>query len=162
MNKVLSILLLGLCSPLVFADSGHRAGHDVQGKDPAITSMSSSEDPGHPRKVTRTIEVLMDDTMRFMPSDISVKVGETVQFSVRNVGRITHEMVIGSVSELMAHAAEMRKSPGMIHMETNMISLAPGHRGTLVWRFDKTGAVDFACLIPGHLEAGMVGRVIVG
>ena len=30
-----------------------------------------------------------------------------------------------------------------------------------VWRFTKTGEFEFACLIPGHLEAGMHGKIIV-
>jgi len=42
-----------------------------------------------------------------------------------------------------------------------MITLAPGQRGGIVWQFDKPGAVDFACLVPGHREAGMVGKVEV-
>ena len=41
------------------------------------------------------------------------------------------------------------------------ITLKPGQRGGLVWQFGEAGTVDFACLIPGHLEAGMVGKVAV-
>lgn len=71
-------------------------------------------------------------------------------------------MVIGSMEQLKAHAAEMRNTPGMQHAEPNMITLEPGKSGDLVWKFDEVGTVDFACLIPGHLEAGMVGKVKVG
>lgn len=42
-----------------------------------------------------------------------------------------------------------------------MITLDPGKIGGLVWQFDQAGTVDFACLIPGHMEAGMVGKVKV-
>jgi uncharacterized cupredoxin-like copper-binding protein len=51
--------------------------------------------------------------------------------------------------------------PGMEHAESNMVTLKPGQRGGIVWQFDKPGAVDFACLLPGHLEAGMAGKVRV-
>jgi uncharacterized cupredoxin-like copper-binding protein len=51
--------------------------------------------------------------------------------------------------------------PGMEHAEPNMITLKAGQRGGIVWQFDKSGTVDFACLIPGHLEAGMTGKVRV-
>jgi len=55
----------------------------------------------------------------------------------------------------------MRKMPGMKHAEPNMITLNAGQTGGIVWQFDKAGEVDFACLIPGHMEAGMVGKVKV-
>jgi uncharacterized cupredoxin-like copper-binding protein len=104
----------------------------------------------------------MDDTMRFTPSQIRVEPGETVRFFIKNVGKIPHEMVIGSLAELKVHAEQMRKMPGMKHSEPNMITLGAGQRGGLVWQFDKAGTVDFACLIPGHMEAGMLGKVTVG
>lgn len=117
--------------------------------------------PGNPADVVRTIEVSMDDNMRFVPDDITVKAGETVRFFARNDGKVAHEMVIGSMDELKAHAEMMRKMPGMQHAEPNMITLNPGQRGGIVWKFDTPGTVDFACLITGHMEAGMIGKVTV-
>ncbi|TAK72435.1 MAG: hypothetical protein EPO19_01795 [Betaproteobacteria bacterium] len=55
----------------------------------------------------------------------------------------------------------MRKMTGMEHAEPNMVTLAPGESGELVWRFTKAGTFDFACLQPGHFEAGMMGKVLV-
>ena len=55
----------------------------------------------------------------------------------------------------------MCKMPGMIHKEANQITLAPGQRGGIVWQFAKAGTVTYACLVPGHKEAGMVGTVEV-
>jgi uncharacterized cupredoxin-like copper-binding protein len=70
-------------------------------------------------------------------------------------------MVIGTLDELKEHAESMRKMPGMEHTEPNMVTLKSDLRGDIVWQFDKPGTVDFACLSPGHMEAGMVGKVIV-
>ena len=70
-------------------------------------------------------------------------------------------MVIGSVDELQEHARMMRSSPGMQHDDANMISLAPGESTDLIWQFGDAGSFDFACLIPGHLEAGMTGKIRV-
>jgi len=122
---------------------------------------STAGRPGDPAKVSRTIEVSMDDSMRFAPDKISVKAGETIRFFVRNRGKLRHEMVIGTMDDLKQHAQEMRKMPDMKHAEPNMTSLAPGQRGGIVWQFDKPGTVDFACLVPGHMEAGMLGKVEV-
>ena len=55
----------------------------------------------------------------------------------------------------------MRKMPGMEHAEPNQVTLDPGQSGDLVWQFTKADAVDFACLVPGHFEAGMKGEVLV-
>ena len=169
MKKFVSILVLACAPALVFAAGEHSGAHGATGHSMAgnnmgghsMSGMSSVGKPGDPAKVSRTIEVVMDDTMRFTPALIDVKVGETIRFFVKNSGRIPHEMVIGSMADLKAHAEEMKKMPGMQHAEPNMITLNSGQRGGLVWTFDQAGTVDFACLIPGHMEAGMVGKVNV-
>ena len=117
--------------------------------------------PGDPKKVLRTIQVTMSDDMKFAPAQVNVKRGETIQFVLRNAGRIKHEMVIGSMAELKQHAELMRKFPGMEHDEPNQVALDSGESGELVWQFTKAGKVDFACLQPGHFEAGMTGGVSV-
>ena len=99
--------------------------------------------------------------MRFTPAEISVKAGETIRFFVVNKGRLPHEMVIGTANELDEHAEMMRKMPDMKHAEPNQLNLGPGQRGGIVWTFDKSGAFAFACLVPGHKEAGMVGKIAV-
>ena len=65
------------------------------------------------------------------------------------------------MAELKEHAAMMGKMPKMKRAEPNMVSLDARQRGGIVWQFDKTGTVDFACLVPGHLEAGMAGKISV-
>lgn len=117
--------------------------------------------PGEAAKVTRTIEVAMNDKMRFRPSQIAVKRGETVRFVVKNSGKLNHEMVLGSIKELNEHAKMMRKMPEMEHADENMVSVEPGKSGELIWQFSKAGKFDFACLQPGHFEAGMKGKVVV-
>lgn len=117
--------------------------------------------PGDPQKVSRTIRLVMSDDMKFTPAKIDVKRGETIRFVLKNSGQIKHEMVIGSMAELKQHADLMRRMPGMEHADANQVTLAPGKTGELVWQFTKAGAVDFACLEPGHFEAGMIGTVSV-
>lgn len=117
--------------------------------------------PGNPKNVSRAIQVLMSDDMKFTPAKIDVKRGETIKFVVRNAGQIKHELVIGSMAELKQHAELMRKMPGMEHADPNMVTLDPGKSGELVWQFTKAGTVDFACLQPGHFEAGMMGKISV-
>ena len=117
--------------------------------------------PGDPGKVTRTIAVEMNDAMRFRPDSIRVKRGETIRFIVRNTGKVKHEMVLGTIKELKEHAELMRKFPEMEHDDPNQVSVDPGMTGELAWQFTRDGTFDFACLVPGHFEAGMVGKVRV-
>lgn len=171
MKKILSILVLGALPTFALASGDHSGrqnqqandmrnmSHDMKGK--SHEGENTMGKPGDPAKVSRVLDVMMDDGMRFTPSEINVNAGETIRFFIKNGGKLTHEMVIGSMDELQEHAAMMRSMPGMKHNEPNMITLASGQRGGIVWQFDKASTVDFACLVPGHLEAGMVGKIVV-
>jgi uncharacterized cupredoxin-like copper-binding protein len=157
MKKASILLFLSLASVAAMAAGDHQGGHAMHGDQQA----SAVGVPGKATDVTRTIDVSMDDSMRFVPDHVTVKAGETVRFFVKNLGKMPHEMVIGSMAELKEHAEMMRNMPGMQHAEPNMITLKPGQRGGLVWKFEQPGSVDFACLVPGHMEAGMVAKVTV-
>ncbi|MCY1525892.1 hypothetical protein D9M68_608930 [compost metagenome] len=116
---------------------------------------------GERDQATRTIEIRMTDQMRFTPDKLQVKVGETIRFVHRNDGQMLHEFVLGSKPELDAHAALMAKFPGMRHDEPYMVHVAPGQRGEIIWTFNRAGDFDFACLIAGHYQAGMLGKISV-
>jgi uncharacterized cupredoxin-like copper-binding protein len=112
-------------------------------------------------KGARTIEIRMTDDMRFRPDRIEVREGETIRFVVRNGGKVLHEMVIGTDKDLAEHAALMQKFPTMEHEEPYMKHVRPGRKDDLVWNFNRPGTFQFACLIPGHFEAGMKGTIVV-
>jgi len=116
---------------------------------------------GELRDVRRTIEVGMADTMRFTPARIDVRLGETVRFVVLNRGKAMHEFVIGTRAENEKHAELMKRHPGMEHDEPYMAHVAPGRRGQIVWRFNRAGQFEFACLVAGHYDAGMKGVIRV-
>ncbi|WP_319782651.1 cupredoxin family protein [Oceanisphaera sp. IT1-181] len=160
MKKTLSVLMLSLLPGLAMAagEHGDHQGHDMAAMQQNMQGVGL---PGKAADVSRTIEVVMHDNMRFSPDHIEVKAGETVRLFIKNSGKAAHELVIGDVASLQEHADMMRQMPDMKHAEPNMISLQPGQRGGLVWKFDQAGSVDFACLLPGHMEAGMKGRVEV-
>jgi len=114
-----------------------------------------------PRKAKSTIRIEMSDAMRFSPAELEVRQGDTVRFVVRNAGRQTHELVLGTLEELKHHADLMGKHPGMEHDESWMVHVAPGKTGELGWQFTRSGTYYYGCLIPGHFEAGMFGKVVV-
>jgi uncharacterized cupredoxin-like copper-binding protein len=117
---------------------------------------------GDARNAKRRIEVGMADHMRFSPERIEVRQGETVKFVVRNNGRVMHEFVIGTRAENARHAELMVKFPAMEHDEPYMAHVPPGRTGEVVWTFNRVGEFEFACLIAGHYQGGMVGTIKVG
>jgi uncharacterized cupredoxin-like copper-binding protein len=116
---------------------------------------------GEARQVKRSIPVGMADNMRFTPDRIDVRLGETVRFVVRNSGKVMHEFVIGTRAENAKHAELMVKFPNMEHDEPNMAHVSPGKTGEIIWTFNRPGEFEFACLIAGHYQAGMVGTIRV-
>jgi len=151
-NFILTALSVAITTSTVFAAGNHAGGHadsDAIGK------------PGKATNVKRTVKVEMLDTMRFNPQSITVKQGETIKFIVKNPGKVKHEMVLGTEKELKEHAEVMKKNPEMEHDDANQITVQPGKSGEIIWQFTKAGKVNFACLQPGHYDAGMAGTVTV-
>jgi uncharacterized cupredoxin-like copper-binding protein len=107
------------------------------------------------------IDIGMYDSMRFAPAAVTVARGDTVVFIVRNEGKLRHEIVIGTPDEISHQRHAMQHDPGMAHAAPNMAHLAPGERGQLRWRADQPGQFEYACLLPGHYEAGMRGTIAV-
>ena len=154
------MLTLGLTASAALAhgDEGHKAS---KASAPISAEEHAFGKQGHPKKAARTIAIDMSDMMRFDPADITVKEGETVRFVVTNKGKMMHEMVIGTMDELKAHGELMKKHPGMEHDEPYMAHVSPGKKEEMVWQFTKAGEFYYACLLPGHFEAGMIGKVVV-
>ena len=109
----------------------------------------------------RTIEITMSDAMRFSPAEIRVRQGEQVRLVIDNAGKTLHELVLGTRDQLNEHAALMRKFPNMEHDEPHMAHVRPGQEGAIHWQFTNTGEYFYGCLIPGHFEAGMIGKIVV-
>jgi uncharacterized cupredoxin-like copper-binding protein len=156
MKRTLVAAVLALFASAVYAQHGSHGAHDSAANETAFGRAAPS---GQAKRIVR---VEMSDAMRFTPAEVTVKRGEIVRFLPVNKGQVMHEMVLGTMSDLKKHAALMQKSPGMKHEhEPHMTHVAPGASGDLAWQFTHPGEFYFACLIPGHFEAGMIGKVIV-
>jgi uncharacterized cupredoxin-like copper-binding protein len=139
-----------------FTAAAHDAGH------------FSAGEPGNPKKPSRVVKILMSEEatkggtkMLFEPAQISVRKGEQIRFVLENDGTESHEFVLATVTENRKHAKLMKKYPHMEHDDPNAKRLTPFTEGEIVWKFTKRGTFEYACLIPGHLEAGMHGTINV-
>ena len=138
------------------ADKGHAHHHE---------EAAAFGEPGDPQKPARSVDIVMRETddgrMVFEPSKVTAGRGEQVRFVLRNDGRLDHEFMLATRADNDRHAIAMRKNPDMEHDDLNGRRLAPGGRAEILWKFSKAGDFNFACLIPGHREAGMDGDVAV-
>ena len=158
-----TIKMIAACALLTSATAAFSHGEKPHSATPAAVIKEQKDwgIAGDPKAVTRTITLRMGDDMRFTPSHVQVREGETVRLRAENKGKVMHEIVLGTQAELDQHAELMMKHPGMEHDEPYMAHVKPGQRGDIVWHFNRAGTFDFACLIAGHYQAGMTGRITV-
>jgi uncharacterized cupredoxin-like copper-binding protein/Cu/Ag efflux protein CusF len=141
----------------VFAhgDEGHEAKNNLNSEQEEFGQL------GVEKNITRTINVSMGDTMRFVPETMQFAQGETVRLQFTNTGKSAHEFILGTPAEITEHAELMRKFPDMKHADASSVRVEAGKTATIIWQFNRAGEFVYACLIPGHSEAGMRGTVTV-
>jgi len=156
-----AILASGLIAFARPALSHDEEKHEKKPDRPTSVDEKAFGREGDPKKASRTMNIQMSDKMRFTPAELIVKQGETVRFYAKNAGQVMHEMVLGTMEELKEHSAMMQKHAGMEHDEPYMAHVAPGKTEIMVWQFTEAGEFYYGCLVPGHFEAGMIGKVKV-
>ena len=161
MKLGLTIFIIALLS----AFNGQVSAHEDDHAKKKPVAVKKEQKPwgiaGAAKAAKRTINIVMTDNMRFTPDKVEVKHGETIKFVLKNEGKMLHEFVIGAKQELEEHAALMLKFPTMEHDEPYMAHVPVGKTGVIIWTFNRAGEFDFACLIAGHYQAGMVGKISV-
>lgn len=154
-NLVFAVALTALATPAL-ASGTHAGGHEEK--------MAIGE-PGDKAKATQTIRITMKETedgrMIYTPAVFKVRKDQTVRIAIKNAGKTDHEFVLDQQDKIMEHKKAMEKFPEMEHADANSIRLAAGESGEIIWKFTTDGEFKFACLIPGHYEAGMHGDVSV-
>ena len=161
MKTMLSVLMIAALLATSAAALAHGDEKDKAKKTAVKKEQKAWGIAGDAKAVKRTITLAMTDNMRFTPDKIEVNEGDTIKLVMQNTGKVMHEMVIGTKKELEEHAALMVKFPGMEHDEPYMAHVGPGKTGEIIWTFNRAGNFDFACLIAGHYQAGMVGKITV-
>ena len=124
----------------------------------------SAGEPGDPKKPARVVDVSMREhgtKMIYVPSRIEIRRGEQIRFVITNEGIYNHEFMLATLAENRKHGELMRKFPDMEHEDPNAVTVPPYVVAELLWKFTKKGEFEFACLLPGHYEAGMHGTIVV-
>lgn len=159
--SITALSLLAIAPFVALRAHGPQPGHRGHGTKTMPAEQMPWGIAGSARTAGRSIVIDMSDDMKFSPDRLRIQLNETIRFQVRNRGKVMHEMVIGDSKTLKEHAALMKKHPNMEHDEPYMAHVSPGKRADLVWTFNRAGKFQFACLVPGHFEAGMIGEIEV-
>ncbi|AXO89031.1 copper-binding protein [Pseudomonas parafulva] len=127
-------------------------------------------EPAPASTATRTVQVVLKD-IAFEPGKLQVKAGETVRFVLINEGKLVHEFNLGDAAMHAEHQKEMAAMAGMDHGQmdhaahghdaANTVLVQPGQRAELTWTFRQSAPIEFACNVPGHYQAGMVGQLTI-
>ncbi|MDQ7858793.1 MAG: cupredoxin domain-containing protein [Armatimonadota bacterium] len=88
----------------------------------------------------RTVEIVATD-FAFQPAEVTVRAGEAVNIRLVNRGVTAHDLLVPALEV--------------------WIVAPPGRSATSGLRLDQPGTYAFFCSVPGHREAGMVGRLVV-
>jgi len=153
-----------LLAAVVFVGLAFLLGGYVQALAHENHDHFSAGEPGNPQKPLRTVNVSMLEEgkrMLFDPPSIEVQLGEQIRFVLFNEGSEYHEFVLATHAENRKHAELMKKFPEMEHNDPNAKRLSALSSGELLWKFTRRGEFEYACLIPGHFQAGMHGKIIV-
>ena len=165
MKKILFLILSLTISSSVFA-----ASMDMIGKK------------GNPNNVDRVINIKMYDNY-YEPNVLKVKEGETIKFIVQNLGKMVHEYNIATKEMHIKHQPEMqklvehgilkinkidmvkmkemsKKDHSLSHSHANSVIVEPNKTKEIIWKFSKNTVLEIACNVPGHYQAGMVGKII--
>ncbi len=142
---------------------------------------AAHEDEGH--SGSGQIETIGDElvvtfrteNMKFEPDTVTVKVGQTVRLRLDNHDVFLHdytvdepEFVVLTADGAVHDDHESEAADGDEVDPVAQVSLSPLHiaadgneHAELVFEATDAGEYVFYCSVPGHLEAGMVGKFII-
>lgn len=101
---------------------------------------------------------------RFEPSLLEVVVGQPVKLTLVNDGRAEHDIeVAGLEADGIEVLGVVTHDGGHAQHQADVVAAhaMPGTTASVIFTATEPGEYEFICTIPGHREAGMVGRLIV-
>ncbi len=117
---------------------------------------------GTPNSDVAEFNVEMRD-FSFSPDTITVTANQKVRINVLNKGNIEHDFSILEIPTAgkpkvadPSHAHEMTGPEPQLHA-----SAMPGIKNTVEFTPTQPGTYEFYCVISGHKEQGMSGKLIV-
>lgn len=112
---------------------------------------------GKSNKPSTSINVTLID-FQFQPNSFTVPAGKEITFKATNNGAVVHSFVIMKYGTSAGTEFTDEDQPN-VYWETEV---QPGADvNTTFTAPDQPGEYEVVCHIPGHIQAGMVGKLIV-
>lgn len=106
---------------------------------------------------TTTIDITMID-FQFQPATFTVPAGQEISFKASNTGAVVHSYVIMNEGQSAGTEYTDEDRPN-VYWE---VEIQPGGSADTSFTAPaEPGEYEVICHIPGHLQAGMVGKLIV-
>lgn len=109
--------------------------------------------------------IVQASEFKFEPASVEVTAGTPVRMTLQNTGTVEHDFSVAEIPMVESAAASTpmagHEMSGMEDVPQLHVAAAMGQSATVEFTPTKAGSYDFACTVPGHKEAGMVGVLVV-
>jgi uncharacterized cupredoxin-like copper-binding protein len=99
---------------------------------------------------------------KFSEMSIDVKMGERIKFTVKNGGQIPHEFMFMSPPLMNAVTYRATRADWSLYEHEALFEQAlvlPGGEFTFVLQVTEPGSWMFMCMLPYHMQMGMMGQM---
>lgn len=130
-----------------------------------LTACGGSPEAAEPVADTHQEVMVEAVDLAFAPATVEVAAGQPVKLTLQNNGALEHDFSIMEIEVAGVHEEAGEHDEGDEHtmaVDPELhVAAAAGTAGTVEFTAGHTGTYEFFCSVPGHKEAGMVGRLIV-
>ena len=98
----------------------------------------------------------------FSDLEIDAKQGERIKFTLRNDGAVLHEFMFMTMVQMQAVNYRAKRADWSLFEHEALFEkslLMPGQEITFVAEITKPGAWMFMCMLPYHMQMGMMGQM---
>jgi azurin len=164
---LMKVLSIACC--LAVVSLGTAAAQTAPAEKPAAKTQSA------PSKAARTIELVVDDTVKFDKTEITATPGETLRIVLKSIGKMPkmamgHNFVLLKPSVDLAEFNKAAFSEGANEfippamkagVIANTVLVGPGESVETTFKVPAAGRYPYICSFPGHFALGMRGTLIV-
>ena len=116
---------------------------------------------GEDQAFDRQIDLAMSE-WTFSDLNIAVQAGERIRFTVSNDGKIPHEFMFMAMAQMQAINYRARRADWNLLEHEALFEqslVLPGESFSFVVDVQNTGSWMFMCMLPYHMQMGMMGQI---
>lgn len=157
-------LIASLCAALITTSCSNDKKSETPEAAPEATEQTVTEQAAPDEAISNTIMITGNDQMKYSMTAFTVKAGEPITLTIKNVGKLpaetmSHDIVVlkpGSDYKAFGAAATQAKELDKMtaaeqgEMIAHSKMLGPGEEQTITFTLPAPGEYPFLCTFPGH------------